>query len=108
MVLAMIPGTLLQRLCLFDGLFDAADHVERLLRQMIELAVDDGFEAADRVLERDEFSRRAGEYLGDEERLRQETLDLPRPRYGELVLGRELVHAENRNDVAQLLVALQR
>src|SRR5207302_7636478 len=47
----------LQRLRFFDGLFDAAYHVERLLRQVIVFAIDDGLETADRVLERDEFSR---------------------------------------------------
>src|SRR5450755_3225649 len=74
---------------------------------MVVLAVDDGFEAADRVLERNELSRRAGEDFGDEERLREKALDLPRTRDRELVLGRELVHAQNRNDIAQLLVSLQ-
>src|ERR1700694_1173187 len=110
MVLAIVSPVrekLLQRLRLFDGLFDAAYHIKRLLRQMIVFAVDDGFEAADRVLERDEFSRRAGEDLGDEKRLRQKALNLPRPRDRKLVLGRELVHAQNGDDVAQLLVALQ-
>src|SRR6266566_8667296 len=110
MVLAIdFPASekLLQRLRFFDGLFDAAYHVKRLLRQMIVFAVDDGLETADRVLERNEFSRRAGEDLGDEKRLRQKALNLPRPGDRKLVLGRELVHTQNRDDVAQLLVALQ-
>src|ERR1019366_3453213 len=110
MVLAIVfPGEnpLLQRLRLFDGLFDAAYHVKRLLGKMIEFAVDDGFETADRVLERNEFSRRAGEDFGDEKRLRQKALNLPRPRDRNFVLGRKFVHSKNRNDVAQLLVTLQ-
>src|ERR1700678_3853921 len=43
-------------LTLLLGLGDVADHVERLLGQVIELAVDDLFEAVDRVLERDELA----------------------------------------------------
>src|SRR5450755_567795 len=74
---------------------------------MVVLAVDDGLEAADRVLERNELSRRAGEDFGDKERLREKALNLSRPRDRKLVLGRKVVHPENRNDVAELLVALQ-
>ena len=48
-----------------------------------------------------------GELLGDEERLRQELLDLTRARDGELVLFRQFVDAEDRDDVLQVLVALQ-
>src|SRR5690348_12337188 len=108
MVGAAIAILLLQLLRLLEHLVDAADHVERLLGQRVALAVDDHAEAADRLLERHVLARRAGEHLGDVERLRQETLDLPRARDRELVLGRELVHPEDRDDVAQLLVALQR
>src|SRR5207245_2476527 len=43
----------------------------------------------------------------DEERLREEALDLAGAGYGRLVLLRELVHAEDGDDVLQLLVALQ-
>ena len=63
---------------LLDRFFDAADHVERLLRQVVVLAVDDRLEAADRVLQRDVLARRAGEDLGDRERLREEALDFAR------------------------------
>ena len=41
------------------------------------------------------------------EGLRQEALDLAGARDGQLVLFRELVHAEDGDDVLQLLVALQ-
>jgi hypothetical protein len=40
---------------------------------------DDPLEAANRLLERDEHTRAAGEHFGDVERLRQKALDLPRP-----------------------------
>ena len=50
---------------------------------------------------------RAGELLGDEVRLREEPLHLAGARDDELVLVGELVHAEDRDDVLQVLVALQ-
>src|SRR6266571_7986546 len=99
---------LLQRLRLLDGLLDRADHVESLLRQRVAFAVDDHLEALDGVLERDVLARRAGEVLRHGEGLRQEALDFARAGDGLLVLGRQLVHAQNRDDVAQFLVALQR
>src|SRR5690606_39848211 len=61
---------------LLDGFLDAADHVERLLRQVVVLALDDALEAADGVLERDVLARGAGEHFGDVERLAEEALDL--------------------------------
>src|SRR5207253_3102590 len=45
--------------------------------------------------------------LRDEERLRQELLNLARTRHRQLVVFRQLVDAENRDDVLQVLVALQ-
>ena len=38
---------------LLDRFLDSADHVERLLRQVVVLAIDDAFEAADRVFQGD-------------------------------------------------------
>src|ERR1700759_5162567 len=99
---------LFHRLGFLEGFFDAADHVERLFRQMIAFAVDDHLEPTDRVLQRYIFTRRAGEHFGDVERLREETFDLARARHGGFVVFRQFVHAENRDDVFQFLVALQR
>src|SRR3990172_13012576 len=101
-------ATALKRFRFFDRLVNRADHVERLLRQAVVLAVNDAAEGSDGVLQGHVLARGAGEHLGDEERLRQELLDLARPRYGELVLFGQLVHAEDGDDVLQLLVALQR
>src|SRR5678816_1595981 len=98
----------LHLLGLLERFLDRADHIEGLLGKRIALAAGDHLEAADRLLERDVLARAAGEDLGDVERLAEEALDLARTRDRELVLGRELVHAEDRDDVAQLLVALQR
>ncbi|ABA50504.1 hypothetical protein BURPS1710b_0178 [Burkholderia pseudomallei 1710b] len=99
---------LLDLLGLLEGFVDRADHVERLFRQVVALAVDDHLEAADRFLQRHVLARRAREHFGDVERLRQETLDLTCARNRQLVFRRQLVHAQNRDDVAQFLVALQR
>ena len=52
-------------------------------------------EALDRLLQRNILAGRAGELRGDEERLREEALNLPGARYDELVLFAELVHAQN-------------
>ena len=71
------------------------------------LALDDLDESGDRVLEANVLARLAGEGLRDEERLREELLDLPGPCDDELVLVRELVDPEDRDDVLQILVALE-
>src|SRR5687768_7387680 len=92
---------------LFDRFVNRPDHVERLLRQIVVLAVDDLLEALHRVGNLHVLALEAGELLGDEEGLRQEPLDLARTRHGELVVFRQLVDAENRDDVLQVLVALQ-
>src|SRR5262245_13990341 len=97
---------LLERLRLFERFLDRADHVEGLLGKLVAFPVDDHLEALDGVLERHILAGRAGEVLRHRERLRQEALDLPGARHGKLVFRRELVHAENCDDVAQLLVAL--
>src|SRR3954465_1274851 len=90
-----------------DDLVDAALHEERRLRQIVVLALDDLAERAHRVVDRDVRARRAGERLGDVERLREEALDLARALDRHLVLVGELVDAEDRDDVLELLVALE-
>src|SRR3954471_18095636 len=90
-----------------DDLVDAALHEERRLGQLVVLAVDDLAERAHGVVDRDVGARGAGERLGDVERLRQEALDLARALHRHLVLVGELVDAEDRDDVLELLVALE-
>src|SRR5713226_7715492 len=92
--------SLLQRFRLLERFFDRADHVEGLLGERVAFARNDHLEAPDRVLQRHVLARRAGEVLRHGEGLRQEALDLARARDGELVLGRELVHAQDRDNVA--------
>ena len=48
-----------------------------------------------------------GEHLADEERLREEPLDLPGPGHDDLVFLGQLVEAEDGDDVLELLVALE-
>src|SRR4026209_983966 len=80
-------------------LVDAADHVEVLLGDVVELAFEDLLEAGDRVLQGDELALEAGELLGDEEGLREELLDLAGARHDLLVVLAEHVHAEDGDDV---------
>src|SRR5688572_22198565 len=87
---------------LLDGLLDRADHVERLLGQVVVLARHELLERADGVLDLHVRSRGAGEGLGDVEGLRQEALHLAGAGDQQLVVFRELVHAENRDDVLQI------
>src|SRR6188474_206523 len=86
---------------------DRAGHLERLLGQVVALALEDLLERAHRVLARAEDALHAGERGGDVERLAHELLDLAGARHGLLVVLRQLVHAEDRDDVLQVLVALQ-
>src|SRR3546814_944791 len=46
--------------------------------------------------------------LGDVERLAEEALDLARAGDDQLIFFRQLVHAENRDDVLKRLILLQR
>ena len=91
----------------FDGLLDRAYHVERGFWQIIILAFDNAFEALDRIFDGDEHARRAGENFGDVEWLREETLNLTRAGNGEFVVFRELVHAQDRDNVLQGFIGLQ-
>ena len=61
---------------LLHHVLDAANHVERGLRQVVELAGDDALERVDGDFERDLDAGRAGEDRGDVERLAEEALDL--------------------------------
>src|SRR5215469_12170369 len=55
----------------------------------------------------DHEERLLGELLGDEHRMGQEPLDPPGALHGDPVLLGQLVYAEDRDDVLQLLVPLQ-
>src|SRR5206468_2185841 len=94
-------------LCLFQNVVDAAHHPERLLGDVVVLPLAYCAEALDRFGHLEVLPRNAGELLGDEEGLREELLDLPGAAHGELVVLTQLVDSEDRDDVLQVLVALQ-
>src|SRR5262245_25932755 len=62
-----------------DHLVDRALHVEGPLGNVVELAIDDLLEAADRLGDRHVLTTPPRELLGHEERLGEEALDLARP-----------------------------
>jgi len=84
-----------------------ADGGEHTLRKVIALAVDDGLEAADGVLEVDELALDTSEDLGDREGLAEETLDLTGTLDGELVGLGQFVHTQDSNDILEGLVLLE-
>src|SRR5438045_4769045 len=75
-----------QRLGLLAGTVGVADVEECLLRQVVELAVDQLLEGLDGLLHRDVDALQSGELLADEERLREELLHLARALDDDLVL----------------------
>src|SRR5271157_3431531 len=85
----------------------SALHVKISLGNVVELAVEDHFEPADGFLDRNVPAGRPREDLGDGERLRKEALDLPGAVDRDLILGRELVEAKDRDNVLEVLVALE-
>src|SRR3546814_11726069 len=89
----------LDLLRLLDRLVDAADHVERLLGDVVAFAVDDHLEAAAGVLQRHVLARRTGEHLGHVEGLAEEALDLARASPGMLDFLAQLVHPPRPDDL---------
>src|SRR5262249_61446562 len=87
---------------LLDRLVDGAAHEEGGLGEVVVLAVDDLAEAADGLLDGHVLPRTARERLRHAERLGQEPLDPARPRHRELLLVRELVDAQDGDDVLQV------
>src|SRR5881296_2419288 len=92
---------------LVPRLADVADHVDRLLGQLVVLAVDDFAEALDGVRELHIPPLSAGERLGDEHGLGEKPLDLARTGDDELIVVRELFHSEDGDDVLEVLVTLE-
>src|SRR5947207_8347226 len=101
------PSAVLKLLGLGAGAVGVAHVEERLLGKIVELAVDEQFEGLDGLVDRHVDPLEAREHLTDEERLRQEPLDLAGPVHAHAVLLGELVETEDGDDVLQLLVPLQ-
>src|SRR5579859_6377592 len=103
------PASLsLHALRVLNRVLDQSSHQERLLGEPVVLALQNLAGSADRLLALDVLAGPAGELLGDEHRLAHVALQTPRPSHGDLVLLRELVHAQDGDDVLEILVALQR
>ncbi|XP_037510918.1 ATP synthase subunit beta, mitochondrial [Rhipicephalus sanguineus] len=90
-----------------ENFFDGAHHVECDFGQVVHLTVQDLLEASDGVVDRYELARLACEHFGHLERLREETLDLAGARHCQFVLFRQLVHAQDGNDVLERLAVLE-
>src|SRR4051812_24768798 len=86
---------------------DAALHIEIAFGDCVVLALENLFEAADRLRHRDLFPFAAGEDLRDAEWLAQETLNLAGAQHRKLVVRRKLIHAEDRDDILQIFESLQ-
>src|SRR5689334_2661557 len=91
----------------FNDFLDRPGHVEVVLPDVVVRPLDDPLEAADRILELDVLSRNAGKLFRHEEGLREEFLDFAGARDAQLVGVGELIHAENVDDVLEILVRLQ-
>lgn len=66
---------LLERLLVLGlDVLDTTDHVERVLRDVVMLTVEDLLESVDSLLEGDKSTLNTGEDLSDSERLRHESL----------------------------------
>src|SRR3990167_1449145 len=86
---------------------DRAAHIEGLLGNLVELAINQHLEALDGFFDLDVAALEPRELLGHEERLTQEALDLARPRHRQLVLFAQLLDAQDGDDVLEVLVALE-
>src|SRR5690349_10869576 len=71
------------------------------------LAFSDLAEASNGVFEFYVLAGAARKLLRDVERLREESLNLSRARHNQLIVIRQLVDTENRDDVLKVLVALE-
>src|SRR6266852_468527 len=103
-----ISGTrgLLHLFTLRARLFDGADHVKSLLGEVIVLALQNLGEALHRLADLDVLALAPRETLRDAEGLGEKSLDLACARDRQLVVLRQLLHAEDGDDVLQVLVAL--
>ena len=89
------------------GIFNRTDIQERLLRQIVDLTVQDGVEALDGLFDRNHDSFDTCELFGDGKRLGKEALYPAGTVHDQLVLVREFIHTQNGDDVLQFIVMLQ-
>ena len=98
---------LLVLLGVFHSFVDPSAVGECLLRNVIVVAGNDAVEAANGFRQWYVFARRVGEDFSNRERLRKEFLDLARTINDLFVVLRQLIHAQDSDDVLQFLITLQ-
>src|SRR3546814_13854206 len=86
---------------------DAADVEERLLGDVVVVALDDRVERLDGLLDRDRGALDAGELLRHVGVLRAELLDAACTGHDDLVIFAQLVHTQDRDDLLPPFVLLQ-
>src|SRR5699024_1282004 len=96
-----------QLLVRFFDVVQAPQAVEGLLWVVVGFAIADALKSDDGIGQRDVCTWKAGELLCDEEVLVQEALEATCALNGDLVLFRQLVHTQNRDNILQFLVLLQ-
>src|SRR6267378_3783127 len=69
--------------------------------------IEDFFEGADGFGHGHLLAFAPGKDLSDSEWLAEESLDFARTENGQFIVGRELIHTENSDNVLQIFVALQ-
>jgi PAS domain-containing protein len=106
-VLGRRPASAREVLRLAQHVVNTTDVDERLLRRVVEVALDQRTEALDGVGDRHVDAGLARELLSDVEVLAEEPLGLAGTRDDDLVLLAELVDPEDRDDVLEVLVALK-
>src|SRR5699024_5355439 len=104
MCLSLLLSQLLVR-C-FD-VVQGTQTVEGLLWVVVEVAVAHARERVHAICQRHVRAWQCGELLGDEEVLAQEALSATCALNGDLVIFRQLVHTQNRDNILQFLVLLQ-
>src|ERR1051325_9174353 len=85
-----------------SNVVNAALHVKAIFGDRVVLAVQNLLEAANGFPNRHLLAVPSGERLRDAERLAEEALNFACAEDGDFVLGRELVDAENGDDVLQI------
>ena len=71
------------------------------------LSFQDLLKALDSLGKRHITALQAGKLSSNEERLGQESLDLSRSGYGQLILLGKLVHTQHGDDILELLISLE-
>src|ERR1700722_14001793 len=88
-------------------LTDSPYHIECVFWVVLEFVAQDAFAAVDRVFEADKLSFYAAELLGREKRLREKSFQSPSARHHLAVVWGQLLQAEHRDDILQILVLRQ-